>query len=993
MGAEIFTLFGRIVTNAGQTVGELGRVDSAAAKTGAAMSLGFAKANAAIQRNAGAIRAVGVAFTAGGAAVAASLFGMGRAAATFEEPMRNVDSILKLSTAGFASMSGAVVELSTRLPQSAATLAAGLYDIASSGFEGADALTVLEASAKAASAGVSDTATAAKAIAGALNAYGMSAGSAGHVSDVLFKTVDRGVISFSELAGGIGEVLASAAAVGVPLEEVGAAIATMTKAGIPAAQTMTSLNRIMVTFLNPPKELAEALAKVTDESALQIIQTKGLAGAVEILNEVTGNSPELLAAIGLEQRSLKAAMSLTREEGAPYRQELALQAKAAGATQAALERQAEGFNYQFGLMKNQMSAAAIGIGQHLLPALRPLVDLVGRIAKGVAAWVKEHPSLTRGLALSAAAVAGLMLALGPLLIALPALAALYVAWTVKAAAAAVAQTTLNAATVGGGAVGWLGRFGGALGSVARVGGPLALLAVGLYAAAKAWERYYLKSREGRVTALGASIAGDTRLLNLLEMERSAAEAWQRAVDAGDKELAATLLKQVRYYQGLAQAAAAGGVGAGAGDGKPTPGVPTEKRTALELSQAYGALLKAKVDYAAADADDEQRVRDLRDYIAWLTIAAETWGGLAQKSKDPALWEWATELKTRLVGANEELFTLARGVARAASETLLASAQFDTRLDDVKAGIAEATNALDRLTRLGYAGTVPWENALRRVNELLDEQLGLQAQLGISRREPEAAPMDLSGMLPPIPESVEDVRAALERRLGELQQAWDTASVARRETIKQERAVIEGQLELLEESWDDSGRQVGDDWVNVVRGIHDSFVAAFDGMLNRTGGFFEKFFAGIEQAFNQLIAHMVADWLFGIDQMQKTGQAGGVLGGIFNALAGALGGGGTAGPSVEAYGEALDLMDAIPTFAAGGIVTRPTLAVVGEVPEVIAPLSQVAAAGAGAPVTVHLTIQAIDTRTGVQFLMENQRAVANAVQAALRGNAPLKRERS
>ena len=529
MGAEIFTLFGRIVTNASQVMGELGKVDSAAARTGASMSLSFAKANAAIQQNAGAIRAAGVAMTAGGAAIAASLFGAVRTAADFETQMRNVDSIMKLSTAQFKSTSAAVIALSLRLPQSAATLAAGLYDIASSGFEGAEGLTVLEASAMAASAGISDTATAARAIAGAINAYGMSAADAGHISDVLFKTVDRGVISFPELAGGIGEVLASAAAVGVPLEEVGAAIATMTKAGVPAAQTMTSLNRIMVTFLNPPKELAKALKTVTDESALQIIQTKGLAGAVEILNKVTGDSPELLAAVGLEQRSLRAAMSLTREGGAIYRHELELQANAAGATQAALERQAEGFNYQFGLMKNQMSAAAIGIGGQLMPALRPLVALVGRIAKGVAAWMKEHPGLTRALVVSAAAVAGLMLALGPLLIALPSLMSVIVAIVLAGGLGAVSAglTAIGAAAAGLAA------------PVAIAIGVIAALAAAVWGGKKAWDAY-----SGAVKPMTA----EQRALNA-----RVSDAYEVVEELG-KKTHLTVEEHKRYYAALQELA-------------------------------------------------------------------------------------------------------------------------------------------------------------------------------------------------------------------------------------------------------------------------------------------------------------------------------------------------------------------------------------------------------------------------------------------------------
>jgi len=100
VAAELFTLFGRIVTNAGATIAELGKVEGAATKTGASMSLGFAKANAAIQRNAGAIRAAGLAITGMGAGIAGIIAGMMRLAAqTGEtaEQLRNQAAMTGLS--------------------------------------------------------------------------------------------------------------------------------------------------------------------------------------------------------------------------------------------------------------------------------------------------------------------------------------------------------------------------------------------------------------------------------------------------------------------------------------------------------------------------------------------------------------------------------------------------------------------------------------------------------------------------------------------------------------------------------------------------------------------------------------------------------------------------------------------------------------------------------------------------------------------------------
>ena len=109
---------------------------------------------------------LGRAATVAGGLIVAGLAAAAISAARFEQKMRNANSIMHQSEAEFRATSEAVLDMSRRVPQSAATLADGLYDVASSGFQGAEGLKVLEASAIAATAGMSDTATAARAITG-----------------------------------------------------------------------------------------------------------------------------------------------------------------------------------------------------------------------------------------------------------------------------------------------------------------------------------------------------------------------------------------------------------------------------------------------------------------------------------------------------------------------------------------------------------------------------------------------------------------------------------------------------------------------------------------------------------------------------------------------------------------------------------------------------------------------------------------------------------
>jgi TP901 family phage tail tape measure protein len=304
-------------------------------------------------------------------------------AAKFETAMLNVNSIAKASPADFEAMKTSVLGMSRELPQSAETLAKGLYDIASSGFAGKEGLDVLRASAKAASAGLATTEDSAKGVTAVLNAYGLKAKQAGKVSDVLFKIVDRGVITFPELANVIGTTTALASPLGVSLEEVGAGIAVLTKNGIGAENSVTQLNAIMTSILKPSKEAADLAKDLGVEWNVGALKAKGLTGVLNDMIVATDGSQEEMAVLLGDSRAIRGAFVLAQEGGAEFNAELALMEGAAGATDTALSYQKQGLAFQLGILRNNIDAAAITIGTALIPAITEVV-------KGVTAWLQAN---------------------------------------------------------------------------------------------------------------------------------------------------------------------------------------------------------------------------------------------------------------------------------------------------------------------------------------------------------------------------------------------------------------------------------------------------------------------------------------------------------------------------------------------------------------------------------------------------------------------------
>jgi TP901 family phage tail tape measure protein len=307
-----------------------------------------------------------------GVAVAAGLGLAAAAAVPFEAAMHNVATISSSVQANMGGAEKAVLDLSTTVPQAATVLAKGLYEIVSSNFQGAEAFHVLEVSAKAASAGLTDTDTSARAITGALNAYGLSAASAGDVSDILFQTVNKGVVSFGDLAQNLGDFVGTAAAAKVPLQDVASAYAAITLSGVPAAEAATSVNQLLTHLLRPSKELAGLYKQLGYESGAAALQQKGLAGVVRDIGKATDGSAASIVKLFGRVESSKALLALLAADGKNYQAAIdgiTDASQRTGATQRAFTEQMKSTEAQLRLTLNAAEAFGIGVGLKVLPSI------------------------------------------------------------------------------------------------------------------------------------------------------------------------------------------------------------------------------------------------------------------------------------------------------------------------------------------------------------------------------------------------------------------------------------------------------------------------------------------------------------------------------------------------------------------------------------------------------------------------------------------------
>ena len=223
----------------------------------------------------------------------------------FEEGMANVNTLLNVGQDELEVYGDKVLEISRETGKSAVDLTNSLYQAVSAGMNIGDALQMVKIGAKAGIAGLSDTETAVDGVTTVLNAFHMEAGRAEEIADYMFNTVKRGKTTFGEIASSISDVAPIAAASGVGFEQVSAAIATLTKQGIPNAQATTmirasimSMNEVLGDGWSKTMSLQKGMQAMTEKAGGSNSKLRELAGRVEAVTGIlamTGENAQMAA--------------------------------------------------------------------------------------------------------------------------------------------------------------------------------------------------------------------------------------------------------------------------------------------------------------------------------------------------------------------------------------------------------------------------------------------------------------------------------------------------------------------------------------------------------------------------------------------------------------------------------------------------------------------------------------------------------------------------
>ena len=308
----------------------------------------------------------------------------------FDRAMTQVLTLVDDSDAEFKKLRKEIRLLSEVIPKSPDDLGMGLYQTLSSGFlDAADATMVMTESAKLAAAGLIDTNKAVDAVTTVLNAYNLTAQDAGRVTDVFFETVKRGKILVDDLASDIGIVATSASLSGVALEELAAAIATMTQAGFRSEITVNALNRLFLQLIDAQDDTKEAAKDMGLAWDITSVQGGKLA---EFINEIrlkTGGSEKALGRLGLDLRAFRALMVLAGNQTQRFNRNVENMEGALGAADEAYQKWLRSIEGLRSTIMVRLNNVLLDLGERILPLVLSRIEEVTRgLQTNVTRWAE-----------------------------------------------------------------------------------------------------------------------------------------------------------------------------------------------------------------------------------------------------------------------------------------------------------------------------------------------------------------------------------------------------------------------------------------------------------------------------------------------------------------------------------------------------------------------------------------------------------------------------
>jgi len=321
------------------------------------------------------IRSFGIQLSA---AITAPLAGLSYKArkefSSFETSLSSMIGLVGLSEETVAGLKREILELAPAVGKGPSELGQAMFFITSAGLRGEKALEALNASARAAAAGLGNTTGVADAVTSAMNAYGHETLGATRATEILTAAVRTGKAEAASFAPQFGQLLPLASSMNISFEQVAGSMAFLTKTTGNASLAATGLKGAFRILMGSSQEAVKALEEVgiplthLQETARQ----RGINEAfMELKTRLAAQGKELRHVIK-DCEALSAVLQMTGPAAEDYANVLKEVANSAGMVDEAFNAASKTSRQQWNVAMAEMKVALVELGEIMAPIVQEL---------------------------------------------------------------------------------------------------------------------------------------------------------------------------------------------------------------------------------------------------------------------------------------------------------------------------------------------------------------------------------------------------------------------------------------------------------------------------------------------------------------------------------------------------------------------------------------------------------------------------------------------
>lgn len=297
--------------------------------------------------------------------------------APFREAEGLMANVASLGVGNIGELNSAIQELGADVGVPLSNLRGGLYDVVSAGVDASNQIDVLEASAKAAKAGLAETSDALNLGSAVIKGYGKDWGEFDTVMDMAFQTVKLGQTTFPQLSSAIGLVTPLASSLKIEMDELFGVMATGTGVTGTASEVATQLRAIMTYLAQPTKEMTDLMRQKGYATVEAAVADQGLTGILKILGEETGGSAAQMTKFFGSIEATNLALALSGGQYDNLIEKTQAMQSSAGAMTDAFDIQNQTLDSQIQMLQNQWDVVMEKSMGVLVPFASGLMELAG----------------------------------------------------------------------------------------------------------------------------------------------------------------------------------------------------------------------------------------------------------------------------------------------------------------------------------------------------------------------------------------------------------------------------------------------------------------------------------------------------------------------------------------------------------------------------------------------------------------------------------------